>query len=346
MSQNAIIRLGPADIMGAALSLPFVSFVLAVLLVGGILVTTGVRNRRPERPSADVARSIRARYLPERRTLSLAAAAVILAFGAENVIRGYLVISPDVIAWWRYATPVFVAFLGITITLGMILLRGTTPPESAVLPAARRTWLSFGPRAGLAGAGIALFAALATTIAAGLASSPDGQGQYVWLVIPVPNEAQIDPIRVPFYGWAYSTSVLVCLALALVASWLALHANAARPYLRPETVTAEREARRRVAGGVVRIATGGMLLALAGACRLIARSGTGSLLSIDGENDGKPYEAVWRYAELAVAAGWCAPFLEVAAFALLLLVAASLFHRPEREPASAQPAVADAEVLR
>lgn len=346
MSQNTIIRFGPADVLDAALSLPFTSFVLAVLVVGGTLITTGMRNRRPARPSADVARSVRARFLPERRALSLAAVAVIVVFGAENVIRGYLVNLPGVIAWWRYATPVFVAFLGITVVLGMILLRGTTPPESPVLPAARRTWLSFGPRAGLAGAGIALLAELATTIAAGLASSPDGQGRYVWLVIPVPNEAQIDPIRVPFYGWVYSTSVLVCLALLVVVSVMALRTNAARPYLRPGTVTAEREARRRVAGGVVRIATGGMLLALAGACRLIASAGSGSRLSIDGENGGKPYEAAWRYAELAVAAGWCAPILEVAAFTLLLLVATRLSHWPELEPASAQPTVAEAEVMR
>ena len=77
-----------------------------------------------------------------------------------------------------------------------------------------------------------------------------------------------DPSR--FYGWAYGVPVLVCPTVLTTVTWAALHPNAARPYIRPETVTAERDARREVAVGTVRIATAGMLLALAGASRLMA----------------------------------------------------------------------------
>jgi len=107
-----------------------------------------------------------------------------------------------------------------------------------------------------------------------------------------------------------------------------LHTNATRPFMRPETVTAEREARREVAIGTVRIATAGMLLAPAGAWRFIASAGSTSSLVINGQNEGNSYEVAWRYAELATAAGWLAPVLEIAAFVLLLLVASSLRRRP------------------
>ena len=168
-------------------------------------------------------------------------------------MRGYLLnlfdlSMSDVVSWWRYATPVFSAFLGISVVLGLIVTRGTTPPEAPVLPAARRTWLSFSPRRGIIGASIALLVLVATTIAAGLASSPDGQGRYIWLAIPVPNEVAIDPIRPWFYGWAYGVPVLICVAVLTAVTWAVLHTNAARPYIRPETVTAERDAASRGGG--------------------------------------------------------------------------------------------------
>jgi hypothetical protein len=174
---------------------------------------------------------------------------------------------------------------------------------------------------------------VATTIAAGATSAADGRGQYIWLEIPIPNEAEIDPIRLWYYGWAFGVPVLIALAALIVTTALALRVNAARPFIRPETVAAERGLRSEVASGAVAVATAGMLLALAGAWRLIARAGSGTQLWIEGQNGGDPYEAAWRYAELATAAGWLAPILEVTAFALLLLVIAT----PRRKWPSASP---------
>lgn len=274
-----------------------------------------------------VSSSIRARYFPEQRTLGIVAIATIVLFATDVILRGYVHDFSAAIAWWRFATPMFGALVGIMVLLGLILTRGTTHSEIPVVPTARRTWTTFGPRLGIIAASVTMIALVATTLAAGFASSTDGEGRYAWLVIPIPNEPEVDPIRVPFYGWAYGVPVLVCLVALAAVTWAVLHSNAARPYIRPETVAAEQDARRVVAGGAVRIATAAMLLALGGAWRLIARGGSVSSLEIMGVNDGDPFDASWRYAELAVAAGWAAPVLEILGFVLLVLAARLLWRR-------------------
>lgn len=326
MSRRSILSIGPAELAAAALSSPLVSLILAMVICGGILIVA--RERGDRQLTNPVARPIAARYAPEHRTLGLAAIAVIALFAAENVIRGYLLDHHDQVSWWRYATPVFGAALGIAVTLSLIVLRGTTPPEVPVLAGTRRTWTSFSSRTGIACASIVFLALVATTLAAGAASSADGEGRYIWLEIPVPNEARIDPIRPWFYGWAYGIPVLICLTALIAVTWGTLHRNAARPYRRPDTIAAEGAARREVALGTVRIATAGMLLALAGAWRFIAGAGSSSSLVVEGQNEGNPYDVVWRYAELATAAGWCAPAIEIIAFVLLLLVASGLRREP------------------
>lgn len=107
-------------------------------------------------------------------------------------------------------------------------------------------------------------------------------------------------------------------------TWATLRSNALRPFLRPETVGAEQGARVEVATGVVRIATAGILLALAGAWRFIARAGSISQLTIEGEGRSDSYDTIWRYAEFAIAGGSLAAGLEITAFVLLLLVASRL----------------------
>lgn len=327
----------PLDHVAASFSTPLFSLLLAALLAAGILVilTRPRENASPIDLSDDVRRSLRQRYLPERRTLSIAALAVIILFVAENLIRGYAPALHGVDAWWRYAVPLVVATIGVGVLLALILTRGTAPSEVPVPPVARRTWRSFGPRWGIVGTGILALVVLATTVMAGLASSANSSGRYVWLEIPIANEPGVDPLRPWFYGWTYGVPVLLCLAALVAVAWAALHANAARPYLRPEGVVAERDGRRGVASGIVGIAAAGMLLALAGAWRLIASAGTITGVVIEGQNGGGAYEAAWRYAELAVLLGWLAPILEIAAFVILLLVVA----RVPRSTLSGTPAV-------
>ncbi|MBD3943261.1 hypothetical protein IF188_16330 [Microbacterium sp. NEAU-LLC] len=334
----------PLDLVGAAFSLPLVSLGIAALIVAGAKTFSRGRGGSPVEATGIAA----ARYASEQRVAGVVAVAVLVLFAAQDLTLGYVVNLSGTITWWRFAMPLVWTGLGIVVVWAVVLVHGTTRPESPVLSGTRRTWLGFGPRAGLVGAGMALAALVVTTFTAGSASTPDGEGHYVWLVIPVPNEAQIDPIRIVFYGWAYGVPVLLGAAALVLATWAALRGNAVRPYLRPDTVSAEGAARRTLASSIVRLATAGTLLALAGAWRLIGDAGSVGSLTILGVNDDQPYEVAWRHAEFALAARWGAPVLEIAAFVLLLLVALRLLRARRVTPGGdgAVPAPVAAEVVR
>lgn len=307
-------------LIAIALSLPLTSLMVAAGLVA-VGIPVARRSRRVDRRD-DWANepSVARRHLPERRALGVGALAVITAYVVEYVVRGHLLNLADVVEWWQYATPVSAAALALAVVAAMIASRGTTPPERAVLSATRRTWTTFGPRAGLVGAVISLVVLLLTTVAAGAASSADERGRFIHLELRVPNTA-IDPVRPWFYGWDFGVPVLVGLTVLALVTWAALRGNAIRPYLRPDTADAERHARDEIAAGILGIAAAGSLLALGGAWRFIARGGSMSRLGIEG--DGM-YETTWRYAEFAIVAGWLAPAIEIIGFALLLLVAVRL----------------------
>jgi len=335
--------INPLELAGAAFSSPLVSLVGALVIAGVVGLIATRTGRSAARGPAAEGRTLRTRYAPEHRALGIVALATLIVFLADFLIRTY--VSGVGLAWWAFAVPLACAVIGVGVVFGIIATHGTTPPDSPIVPSARRTWLSFSSAPTLVVAGVALLALVSTSVAAGVASSPDDEGRYVWLTIPIPNEGDIDPIRVPFYGWTYSLPVLVCLAVLVAVTWATLDRNAARPYVKPETVAAERVARRTSARGTVRIMTAATLLALAAAWRLIAGAGSISTLTVMGQNGDAPYDAVWRFAELAVAAGWCAPVLEVIAFTLLLLVAATGLRRTRvanSSPTPAEPAQARA----
>lgn len=336
MSQHILTLPSPIDLAAAAFTLPLFSLVLAALVIAGTILVSRLRNRAggtaPSTASSTAPTT--PRYRPEHRALGIGAIAVILVFAVENIVRGYLLNLSDIVEWWQYATPVFAAVLCLAVTLALIVLRGVHPTERPVVPTSRRTWLSFSPRAGLIGASAAFIALLGTTIAAGLASSSDDRGRFIYLEIPVPN-TEIEPLRPWFYGWDFGVPVLICLAALALVTWATLRRNAMRPYLRPETVTAERLARMQVASGTVTIATAAVLLALGGAFRFIGRYGSLSQLTVQG--DDATYDMVWQYAEFGAVARFLAPALEITGFALLLFVAIRLLHRPTPEGQGQHP---------
>lgn len=320
MSIGIVSFLTPADLAAVALRQPLFFFVVASVIFLGMFVSQRVGSRRHGAAMGTDVVTPPGQYVAERTALGIGAAVVIVVFAAENVIRGYLLNLADTVSWWQYATPVFISLLCVSAVWGLIIFRGTVQSARPVMPASRRTWVSFGSRMGIVCAGVALVALFATSILAGLNSSADSQGRYIHLEIPVPNES-IDALRPWFFGWAYGVPVMVCLGLLTIVTWAALRSNAVRPYERPETVGVERTERNDVATSILRVATAGTLLGLAGAFRLIADAGSPSALVVEGNGQSNAYEATWRYAEFAVAAGWLAPLLEVVAFLLLLMVA-------------------------
>ncbi|UOE42724.1 hypothetical protein [Agromyces larvae] len=325
MPYDKIASIAPLDLIAAAFSTPLFSLAVAAVIAATLLIVSRIRRDRQTDPpiASSALESVTKHYRPEQIAVGVGAISVIAAFTIENVVRGYMMNLVDIVEWWQYATPVFAAAVCLTAVLVVILFRGSVPPERPVLPIARRTWTSFSSRGALLGAGVTLAVLLTTTIAAGLASSSDERGRYIYLEIAVPN-VPIDPLWPWFYGWSFGVPVLVCLAALALATWATLRANATRPFRRPETVTAERATRAQIASGVALIATGGMLLALAGAWRFIGRSGTISQLIVGGDQRDHTYELSWRYAEFAAAGGFLAPALEITAFVLLLVVASRL----------------------
>lgn len=318
-----LASISATDLLFLPFAFPLGSLLIAIVVAGAILTFAPSRRRRQHTAGEVVTALVTGRYAREHRTLAFSAFAVVLLFAVENILSGYVLPLSDVISWWRYATPLAAATLALLVAFTVIRVRGTRASQVPVMPVVRRTWVSFGPRNGLLIAALVAALLIGTTIAAGAASSADEQGRFAWLVVPVPNEAGVDPMRPLFYGWAYGLPVLAATLALLVAGWAFLHANAVRPYIRPDSVPGERQARADIARSGVHIAIAGMLLALGGAWRLVARAGSTTQLTIMGVNDGVPYDVIWRYAGLASAAGWLAPVLEITAFTLLLIVAAS-----------------------
>ncbi len=335
----------PPDIVGAVLSSPVVSLAVGLVIAALLTFTPWWRARAATatRLTRDEAVAVGARYSPERRLLA-GGALVVLGTGVtvEVLARHVLPLDGEV-SWWRYAAPVFATAAVIAALALTIGVRGARHATQPVATGTRRTWLSFSPRGGIVAAGIALLGLILTTIAAGCASSNIDGGPFVFLEIPAPN-TDVDPVRLWFYGWAYGVAVLLCCALLAGAVMWALWANATRPFLRPQTVPAEHRERRRIAAGVAQIATGGILLTLAAAWRFIGSAGRIGPLTIEGEGT---FEIVWRYADIARAAGAAAPVLEVVAVALLVLAAPALLpDRARRSRASATAATRQPEDAR
>ncbi|WP_312674799.1 hypothetical protein [Microbacterium sp.] len=326
----------PPDVVGAVISSPAVSLVVGLVFAALLAFMPWWRTRAATatRLTRDEAVVVGARYSPERRLLA-AGALVVLGTGVtvEVLARHVLSLNGEV-SWWRYAAPVF-ATAAVAAALALaISVRGAHHATEPVTTGTRRTWLSFSPRGGTAAAGLALLGLVLTTIAAGCASSNIDGGPFVFLEIPAPN-TDVDPVRLWFYGWAYGVAVLLCCALLAGAVLWALSADATRPFLRPETVPAEHHERRRIAAGLAQVATGGLLLTLAAAWRFIGSAGRIGPLTIEGEGT---FEIVWRYADIARAAGAAAPVLEVVAVMLLVLSALALRQGGSRRSADSATA--------
>ncbi|WP_022889323.1 hypothetical protein [Agromyces italicus] len=330
----------PGILIAALFSLPLFNLGVAAFLTWLLLAFRRARSAPPV-ASDRFTDTVAGRYRPEVLTLSIGAIAVIVIYAVENIVRGYVLHLVDIVEWWQYATPVFAVFLVVLLLLVVIALRRRAP-ETTSRSTLRRTWSSFGSRAALIGTGGVAILLVATTFGAGLASSADDRRRFIYLSIPVPN-TDISSLQLWFYGWSFGVPVLVCTALLITGTWAVLHVSAIRPFMRAETVAPESAERSGIATGTALLAAAGMLLALGGAWRFIARSGTASKLGVG--DDPTMYDVIWKYAELAALAGWLAPVAEIIGFVLLLLVASRLNRgRARHGDASTSSAATDASV--
>ncbi len=301
-------------LLGVAIGHPVVSVSLTLLVGGAILAALRARGRAPESVSDA------APYRREQLTLAAIAVALILVTMLHVILRGYVTDFGGEINWWRFALPILVAITGNVILLGQLCLAETRRLAVPVAPTRPRTWRTYLTRAGLLTFATSSTALVATTIWAGSMASAGTTGEHAWLEIPIPNEPDIDPLRVWFYGWSYGVPVLAALVVLLLCLGPVLHFNAVRRYRRPSTRIAEDAARGAIASAALRVSGASVLLALAATWRVIADAAGPASLVILGQNGDAAYNAAWQYAELATVLGWMAPVVEVAAFVLLFTV--------------------------
>ncbi|WP_218221251.1 hypothetical protein [Nesterenkonia sp. Act20] len=228
--------------------------------------------------------------------------------------------------WWSYADLLLGACIGL-LCLGLLTALFRRTPASPVAPARPRTWRSF------LGARQLLLLIIPTALLlvfvafAGSASSPDEDGIYRILELDVGEDASGvgGGMRMTFFGWAYGLPVAgVALALVLL-TLLVLHVNAARPFLRPETVTAEEASRSTLSSLVIFFSAGAVLVTLARATRLVSKAGDITLV-----RDGY----VWETSVSAISPWlfWASLALQLLGYVLLLLVARIALRRPRAIP--------------
>jgi hypothetical protein len=232
--------------------------------------------------------------------------------GARTLIEVhfFLGVHPWFVAWWQFTAATTAAAVTIAVVAFMLWRRRVTPLVP-VTPVVRRGWRSFTGRRDEVQLGVLLLIIVGVSVAAGLASSRrEGEESSV---IEIPGGGYGS-----FFGWAYSVPMLIAVAALSAALVVALHNNAARPYLRPGTVDEENVDRRALASTLSRLAAAALLLPLGGALRFIGSSGM----------SGNPVE-VPGYGRVMLTTGYqaFAPFidragglLEIWAVVLLLVV--------------------------
>jgi hypothetical protein len=310
--------IGSIDLAGLLWSTPLFSLVLAAIIAPVAIAFSRSRVRRrvtAEAPSA----AVLAQYAPEGRMIAAGAGLVIVVLAASTFLIDYVVVDQS-IRWWRFTLGLTAVSLVLAVVVGLIVTRGTRPPEIPAVSPARRHWASFSSRTALTVTAVVAVLLVATTVFGGLTSEMDSDGNWRWLALPIVNESGIDPIRLNYYGWTFGVPVLVALVAALGVAWVTLDRSAARAFLRPDTVDTERQLRRQTASGVSTLVVSAMMIALAGAWRMIAEAGAVRELTIGGDPAG-PYEVIWRHADLAAVLGAAAPVLEVAALLFLIDIA-------------------------
>ena len=269
-----------------------VTFVPAALLALGLLFTPWVRSRVhvPEAPS-DVTRA-----RPDSAVslaLSLAALlAVLLAFApfVEEILPSWLTLESDPLEfrWHDFSRELMFGSLTlILITLALTFSRRT--PRAAVPPSGPRGWRTYASGGALATLTIVFAAFILVTIFAGSISSPDNDGRHTLFVIESGGDFWAASGR--FYGWAYGVPATIAAVTLTGLTAYALHANATRAFLEPQSVEWESASRRALARRILWFSIG-VLVYVLGACLLRIGGAAGAQLGVPGYTWGTSMAAL------------------------------------------------------
>lgn len=296
----------------------------APLLIAGAVVVAAwmvpaVRRRLP-----------RAHRLPQssrpdsavRAVLGIAAMALVLyTAGVFQHMFGHefgLGVSHDDYRWWNYAQALLFACLTLVI-VAVLLLSYRRRSEEPVAPTVPRIWRSFTPSRHLWLLGASVLALLVFVAFAGSASSPDRDGYYRVLEIDSGDGVIAEVV---FFGWAYGMPTAGAAAILLVLTITGLRLNAARRFLKPDTMAAEESSRSVISDLLVWFAAGVVLATLGHAMNLSSRAG-GLTMTAEGYSWGTTMAALspWLYG-LALT-------VQLVAYIALMLVVTVAFRRSD-----------------
>jgi hypothetical protein len=329
--------------VGLLLNEPMVAAIVVFLVVAAV-----TRSWR----SATAGLSPRARTIS--RVIRAGAIAVLVVDVGVRLLPGVLARLPHATALWSYLTPsgywwwAFPLPLSATvITLAIIVVRVRSMPtrvETAVVPLARRNWLSFSRRSDVATAAGVGGMLLLLSILSGLASATDQYGRHTVIVIPTGEmDTPVDVSGLPegsenatsgFYGWAFSLPVIAVAVVLAVLLYLVLRNDSARPFVRPDEAAGDTSDRRATAAGVWRLTAGALGLTLGAALALVASAG----LSSSGVGIPEVGTFMWSvgYSAFAPAMDLTSVLIRIGATLSLLLLAGGRRERPVRVRATAQ----------
>ena len=261
------------------LMLDLVTFVPAAVLALWLSFTPWVRSR-VHIPTATPG-------LPRSRpdalaSLTLGMAALLAALVAfvpfiEGMLPDWLTLNSDPFdfRWHDFSRELIVGSLAL-IVVALILTLFRSTPRAAVPPSGPRGLRTYAPGRGLAPLAAALAALLLLTVFAGSISSADEDGRHTLFVIETGGQFSAASGR--FYGWAYGVPAAIAAVALVAATVFALHANATRTFLEPQSVEWESRARRALATRILWFSIG-ILVFVLGSCALRMGGAAGAQLS-------------------------------------------------------------------
>lgn len=259
-----------------------------------------------------------------------AAVVVIMAYPLYSVLP--LWIDAPMRAWTAvgnltYALPLVLGLI-VIVVLGLPREGHRGAPAGAHL--APRTWRSFLATWWLGAALTVLAVILGITLAAGLASDPDEDGDYTRYVIDLGSSGA----EAGIYGWHHSAPPLVLLVLLILVTWWAL-TSIARPPLRPDP-DGDTASRRLRSTNVLRVALGALLLHLGSILSSLAN--TASLVITTHAADGIYFTTGTPFSALRSALLYSSYLVDVVGLGLLVFTAlTALPSAPRHERPSERP---------